>query len=67
MGHKGYEQINTCICFSHKYEACPEDKDTSRVADREFLYVYYGNNVVELHPSPVSQARLTVVEPAFFV
>ena len=35
-------------------------------ADRKIFYAFYGNNVVHLDPSPVSRARLTVVEPVFF-
>jgi len=35
-------------------------------ADREIFYAYYGNTAVDLHPLPVSRARLTVVEPALF-
>jgi len=34
--------------------------------DREFFYAYYGNTAVDLDPSSVSRARLTVVEPAMF-
>jgi len=35
-------------------------------ADRENFYAYYDNTAVDLDPSPVSRARLTVVEPALF-
>jgi hypothetical protein len=33
-------------------------------ANREIFYAYCGNTAVDLDPSPVSRARLTVVEPA---
>ena len=35
-------------------------------ADRENLYAYYVNTAVDLDPLPMSRARLTVLEPAFF-
>jgi len=35
-------------------------------ADREIFYAYYDNTAVDLHPLPVSRARLTVVERALF-
>jgi hypothetical protein len=48
------------------YEAYPESKDTSRVGRKGNFYVYCGNTAVDLDPLPVSRARLTVVEPAWF-
>jgi hypothetical protein len=33
---------------------------------RKFLYAYYGNIAVDIDPSSVSRARLTVVEPVLF-
>ena len=44
------------------YEACLENKDTSRVG----RYAYCGNTAVDLDPLPVSRARLTVVERDLF-
>jgi hypothetical protein len=35
-------------------------------ADMVIFYAYYGNTAVDLDPSPVSRARLTVVESALF-
>ena len=52
-----------------------EDRYTRRVrkvkihhvqADREIFYAYYGNTAVDFDPLPVSRARLTVVELAYF-
>ena len=34
--------------------------------NREIFYAYCGNTTVDLDALPVSRARLTVVEPAFF-
>jgi hypothetical protein len=57
---------SSALPWSCYYEACPESKDTSRVGRYGNFYAYCGNIVVDLDPSPVSHARLTVVEPALF-
>jgi hypothetical protein len=35
-------------------------------ANREIFYAYCGNTAIDLHPLPVSRARLTGVERALF-
>jgi len=54
------------VCHHSNYEECPEVKIHHVQADREIVYVYYGNTAFDLDPLPVSRARLTVVEPALF-
>ena len=54
------------ISTRKKYEAFPESEDNHVQADREFFYAYYAYTAVDLHPLPVSRARLTVVESALF-